>query len=302
MVSTSPFLWGPHTATYVYNGAIARLESMTNFTNEDMTFGYAPVTGRDSTRTLPLGNLVETFAHTPWIEGTAAISFNYDDVNLAVGSAYRYDEAQRLTQHFHGRTATPDTTRFATFDRAGRLTIYVDKRYGWSSPACSVRWWSLNPDDPLTRLGETCDYNKLTGDSTLGSATYTYDAVGNRIDSLTQNYAATDAANRLLQWKNFRMSYDADGNLTVKRALKRRTPPRCSTPTRSSGVRPASSIASTVPTASGNSSSGSPSATTGLGGECGTPGTQGPARASQPSVSCGTEATCCSGSATMGTE
>jgi RHS repeat-associated protein len=225
IVSSVSSLWSARTATYYYDGLISRLDSMTNFTNERVVFGYAIATGRDSTRTFrALGDLIESFAHTPWIDGTAAISFDSSDVNLAFGSAYRYDEAQRLTQHFHGRTALPDTTRFAVLDRGGRLWTYTDERFTWDSSGadpCSVTWYGLGPPDSLTRLGETCDYsNKLLAAAVVDSGTYAYDAVGNRVDSLTQAYAATDGANRLLRLKNLRMSYDADGNLRVKRTLK----------------------------------------------------------------------------------
>jgi len=65
-------------------------------------------------------------------------------------------------------------------------------------------------------MGLCCDSTRVSGDSSVGGASYGYDLVGNRKDQPADSVAP---GNRLRRWKTFRMSYDADGNLQVKRTL-----------------------------------------------------------------------------------
>jgi len=212
-------LWGPQTASYHYNPYFL-LDTLTNFVGQAEAFTYNGEL-RDSTRTfLALNNLTLTYgrpadvvntsgsSHSPFIPNWASLSFSDTALTRQMGSAYTFDTLSRVAKHHHGQPATPDTVRAAGLDAAGRLIQYIDRSYRWSSSACS-----------LGMLGEACDSSKITSSDTVAMETYVYDAVGNRIDSLTQGYAGTDAANRLLRWKNFRMTYDADGNLTAKRVL-----------------------------------------------------------------------------------
>jgi len=206
LMVTAPGLWSTRTATYHYNPNML-LDSLTNFAGEKQTFTYGGEL-RDSTRTfLALNNLTLTYGHPPWVQGTSALTFSDPTYNSLVGSAYSYDTLSRVTKHYHGTLATPDTVR-SLVDSAGRLVRFADTTYTWSSAACS-----------LGILGESCDYARVQSKAAVGTpAAFYYDFIGNRKDSPTQGYV--DPGNRLRRLGYVRMDYDLDGNLTRKRILK----------------------------------------------------------------------------------
>lgn len=209
LMVSAPGLWSSPatlTAAYHYNGNML-LDSITNFVGEKQTFTYGGEL-RDSTRTfLALNNLTLTYGHPPWVGGTSALTLSDANYNSLLGSAYAYDTLSRVTTHYHGTLATPDTVRFLA-DSAGRLVRAADTSYTWSSAACS-----------LGILGQSCDYTRVLSKSAVGMpATFYYDSVGNRKDSPTQGYGA-DPGNRLRRLGYVRMDYDLDGSLTRKRIL-----------------------------------------------------------------------------------
>ena len=199
-------LWGPHTATYHYN-TYTLLDSLTNFTGETETFTHTAQLLLDSTRTfVALGGLTQTYSY-PWTTRPAAITFNDTALTRQVGLSYAYDAAARVMQPFHGNVATPDTIRSVAFDRAGEVTQYGDTAYTWSSAGCT-----------LGTSGESCNYGNASSKSFVGASSYVYDSLRNRKDSTTQTYAVA-LGNRLTRFSKFRMTYDADGDLTVKQVL-----------------------------------------------------------------------------------
>ena len=205
---SAPGLWSTRTATYHYDVHML-LDALTNFGGEQQTFTY---TGEllDSTRNfVALNNLKLTYNHTQWLHTMSGLQFSDTTLSRSVGSTAGYDSIGRVTGHYHGRGATPDTVRTAAFDHGGRLLQYGDTAFTWADSACTV-------NQSYTKLGELCDYSKLLSAGSVTGASYAYDAVGNRDDGTN----GIDPGSRLRRWQNFRMTYDADGNLTVKQVLK----------------------------------------------------------------------------------
>jgi RHS repeat-associated protein len=118
---------------------------------------------------------------------------------------YTYDDADRLKTITQGTTATA-----LEYDDAGRrvlLTLPNGTSTAYAYDAAS----------------QMASITYKAGAVTLGDLSYTYDAIGRRVEvggsfartGLPQPQAGStfDAANRLVQWNGGVLSYDADGNL-----------------------------------------------------------------------------------------
>ena len=118
---------------------------------------------------------------------------------------YAYDDGHRLTSITQGPSVVS-----MTYDAA-------DRRETLTLPNGIVTTYDYDDADQLTGLTYTL------GETTLGTLTYTYDAVGNRTSvggtwartGLPQPVASAtyDAANRIETWAGRTFSYDANGNL-----------------------------------------------------------------------------------------
>ena len=146
------------------------------------------------------------------LQGT--VTYTYDAAGrrtsmTAPGQAsvvYSYDDANRLTTIIQG----PLGVDFS-YDDAGRRT-------SMSLPNGVVATYQYDAASELTAITYTA------GASVVGTLTYGYDAVGNRVNvggtlasmSLPQplNAATYDAANQLTSWDAALPSYDANGNET----------------------------------------------------------------------------------------
>jgi RHS repeat-associated protein len=143
-----------------------------------------------------------------------AVIYTYDAAGrrtsmMAPGQAsvvYTYDNAHRLITITQG----PAAVHFS-YDDAGRRT-------SMSLPNGVLATYQYDAASELTTI------NYTAGASLLGTLTYVYDAVGNRVNvggtlarlSLPQplSSATYDAANQLTAWGTTRPSYDANGNQT----------------------------------------------------------------------------------------
>jgi len=165
---------------------------------------------------------------------SGTISLTYDNLDRLVAETtpqgtvtYTYDAAGRRTS----MTAPGQTSVVYTYDNANRLITttqgslavnfsYDDagRRTSMSLPNGVVATYQYDATSELTAI------TYKAGTSVLGTLTYGYDAVGNRVNvggtlasmSLPQplNAAAYDAANQLTTWGTARPSYDANGNET----------------------------------------------------------------------------------------
>ncbi len=213
LVVTAPGLWSPHTASYHYDTHML-LDTLTNFTGEEQALTYGGEFHDSTRKFLALNNLTLTYGrppYSPWVRGSASLSFSDTTLTRLAGLAYSFDSLSRVTKHYHGNIARPDTIRSFAYS-AGRLVAYADTAYTWSMDACSL--------SGRGRLGESCDYSKVQSRSASRTPPgFFYDSVGNRKYDPFQGYA--DPGNRLRRLDSLRMDYDFDGNLTRKRILKR---------------------------------------------------------------------------------
>lgn len=165
---------------------------------------------------------------------SGTVSLTYDNLDRLVAETtpqgtvtYTYDAAGRRTS----MTAPGQTSVVYTYDNANRLiTItqgslavglsYDDagRRTSMSLPNSIVATYQYDVASQLTAI------TYKAGASVLGTLTYGYDAVGNRVNiggtlarmDLPQplSTAMYDAANQLTAWGTARPSYDANGNET----------------------------------------------------------------------------------------
>jgi RHS repeat-associated protein len=113
-------------------------------------------------------------------------------------TGYTRDSLDHITQrtNFHG-----DTTWNYSYDKLGQLTSYSDLAYS-DTVTCVA--------DPRGQDGQVCTSHSVP--TTVHSATFTYDSVGNRTDASP----TIVAGNRLTNWNGYTLTYDYDGNLTHK--------------------------------------------------------------------------------------
>jgi YD repeat-containing protein len=143
-------------------------------------------------------------------QGTVTYTYDIDGRRATMtvtGQAtvtYHYDDAHRLTSVMQGALAVALT--YSDTNRRHTVTL----------PNGIVTTYTWDVASQLASLTYT------NGGNTLGSLTYTYDAVGNRASvggtwartGVPQAVVATyDSANRLMQWGGTTLSYDLNGNL-----------------------------------------------------------------------------------------
>ena len=158
----------------------------------------------DSVRTLTgLNNLTVTHSY-PWTHRTDEVQLSDAALTAALGVAYNFDNAGRLSTRYHGSLASPDTARTFTYGLQGNLVRYTDTLH---QQGTTCTWFD-------------CGYYCYSGDQPvfLGSTSYTFDSVENRKDPSAPN-GGLDLANRLRRLQTYRMDYDAAGNMTAKRTL-----------------------------------------------------------------------------------
>src|SRR5664279_2609405 len=116
----------------------------------------------------------------------------------AFNTGYTRDSLDHITQrtNFHG-----DTTWNYSYDKLGQLTSYSDLAYS-DTVTCVA--------NPRGQDGQVCTSHSVP--TTVHSATFTYDSVGNRTDASP----TIVAGNRLTNWNGYTLTYDYDGNLVHK--------------------------------------------------------------------------------------
>ncbi|HVH66655.1 MAG TPA: RHS repeat-associated core domain-containing protein [Gemmatimonadales bacterium] len=169
-------------------------------TGQPITFVYS-AEALDSVRTLTgLNNLTMTHSY-PWTHRTDQVQLSDPTLTAALGTAYYFDSVGRAATRYHGSLTNPDTSRSFIYGPRGDLVQYADSSRNTSS------------------CFEACGgYHCISTTTFLDSTTYTYDSIGNRKDPSAPN-GGIGSANRLLRWQNFRMDYDAAGNMVAKRTL-----------------------------------------------------------------------------------
>ena len=173
-------------------------------TKQPIKFVYS-AEALDSVRTLTgLNNLTVTHSY-PWTHRTDQVQLSDPTLTAALGTAYAFDSAGRMATRYHGSLANPDTTRTLSYSRQGALVWYADSSHQ-SLTSCSFYPW----------IGYHCTSSNQA--SFADSTRYVYDSVGNRKDPSALN-GGIGPANRLVRWQNFRMDYDAAGNMIHKRTL-----------------------------------------------------------------------------------
>jgi RHS repeat-associated protein len=136
------------------------------------------------------------------------VTFDYDplgrrvqmSMSNGINSSYRYDEANRLLSLKHQLGATAIHSFTYTYDRVGNRTTRTD-----SDGIASYRY------DALNRLVEAM--SPLPSNLT---ERFSYDEVGNRVDSDRNGSSTFNAANHLEEDAEFTYSYDANGNQIQK--------------------------------------------------------------------------------------
>jgi len=172
-------------------------------TGDPITFVYS-AEALDSVRTVTgLNNLRITHSY-PWTHRTDQVQLSDPTLAAGLGTAYYFDNAERMATRYHGSLSSPDTTRSFTYDRGSELSQYTDSTHHYTT-SCTFVFGGY--------YCTTSDQRSL-----IGSTSYSYDSVGNRKDAAAPN-GGLDPANRLRRWQNVRMDYDAAGNMTAKRTL-----------------------------------------------------------------------------------
>jgi RHS repeat-associated protein len=137
-----------------------------------------------------------------------APTFTYDALSRrtsmtlpdGVVANYTYDAASQLTSLVHQGSTGPIASFNYTYDALGNRTTMTEA-LGTNSYAY----------DQLNRLTQATHPQPANP-----TETFTYDPVGNRLNSHLSTLHSFDAANRLLEDSNFAYTYDENGNLTSK--------------------------------------------------------------------------------------
>jgi RHS repeat-associated protein len=224
--------------SYTYD-LTGNLLTFTDRKGQKTTFSYDPLNRRtkalysdasSTSYTYDLGNRLTQISDT--ISGT--ISRAYDALDRLRSEStpegtvsYAYDGANRRTM----MTVAGQTAVSYSYDNANRLT-----RITQGTSTFSMAYDNANRRTALTLAnGVTTNYSYdhasqlagltyKSGNATLGSLIYSYDAAGRRT-SIGGSYARTDlpaavasasynANNQLTQWGSSTISYDLDGNLS----------------------------------------------------------------------------------------
>ncbi len=210
-VLTAPTIWASGTQLIIghHYDVHELLDTLTpghlnTQSGQPITFVYS-VEALDSITTLTsLNNLAMTHSY-PWTHRTDQVQLSDPTITAALGTAYYFNNAGRLATRYHGSLSSPDTTRTLSYGRQGNLVWYADSSHQ------TVTTCSFTPCG-----GYHC--TNSTQPSFVDSTRYVYDSVGNRIDPSATN-GGLDWGNRQRRWQNYRMDYDAAGNMTAKRTL-----------------------------------------------------------------------------------
>ncbi len=211
VVVSGPAGWGgaQFTVGYHYDPYL-RLDTLRNFAGEKATFAYNPEGLLASHTLLALNNLYVSHDYV-WTHSGMMDTLSDTTLNAALGWGMYFDSAGRVIGANHGPWATPDRSRRFVYDSSGQLVAYGDSA------------WTYNAaPEPCTRslAGDPCpNRTQNITLSAIRSGKYAYDSVGNRKDTLVAG-GGLDPGNRLRRWGNYRMDYDATGNLVAKRTLK----------------------------------------------------------------------------------
>ena len=209
-VLTAPSIWGTTQFIVAYHYDVHELlDTLTpgrldTQTGQPIRFVYS-AEAMDSVRTLTgLNNLTITHSY-PWTHRTDQVQLSDAALSAALGTAYNFDNAGRMATRYHGSLTNPDTTRTFTYDRHGQIAQYADTLHHYGTSCVWYGWgyYCSGTDQPVF----------------LGATSYAYDSLWNRKDGSAPPNGGLDPANRLRRWTNYRMDYDAAGNMTAKRTL-----------------------------------------------------------------------------------
>lgn len=197
--------WGPRTVTVGYDTA-QRLDYLQDFGGKAASIEYDQE-HLPKKITLPTSTTAsQRVQHTLVYTSThRARGESYTQgLQSALGRSYEgYDMLDRVGSI--SRQEYPATLRRdVDYDLLGRLHSYTDGSY-WSE-----EFWrcpDIEVDDCYDGYWET-----ISHDEVLRSATFAYDAVGNRTDL----GAVVDTGNRVTAFDGYALTYDADGFLTGK--------------------------------------------------------------------------------------
>jgi len=207
---SSGALWGSSQYTVgLHFDAFMRLDTLTNFADDKERFTYTSEGLVNTSVFMGLNNLTITMDYV-WAHRSYQAQLSDSSLNAAIGWGYAYDDDGRINRAKHGQWSMPDSIRSFAYDSAGQLSAYGDTSYAYQTQQSNCT---------RSLAGDPCPSSDMVyTKSWVRSATYAYDSVLNRKDPAAPG-GGLDPANRLRRYGLFRMDYDADGNLIVKRLL-----------------------------------------------------------------------------------
>jgi RHS repeat-associated protein len=159
----------------------------------------------EGTTSLDPGPLNENLPRTIGYHGGLTMSRNYGAFHTGFVRTYSNEVVQASLGHQVGLDPVGRIGRVTTPNNEVTKALYDNARRLQRIEA----WTFVNPNCPTEEI-TSC----TAADSTFQSATdYTYDAVGNRLNGVTQPISA---GNRVVEANGFTFTYDDDGNLTSK--------------------------------------------------------------------------------------
>lgn len=196
---SSAVTWGPDTLITGTDAAM-RLAYLQEFGGKATGFTYDKQE-RVSQITLPTNNTPSARVKRQLTYGNGGQVTLDKYVNASsITRAYpQYDELGRLLE-IADSTSPATKHRLFTYDSRGRLASYADVER-------STTWYCDIPEDELY-----CEENGywINDETTIRSASYTYDGLGNRTDLS----GLTTTGNRLVRFDGDSMTYDDGGFLT----------------------------------------------------------------------------------------
>lgn len=200
VISTGARVWG-HRLTFGYDSN-GQQNLVTDFSGTAATWTFNK-DGAPYVVTLPTGgsaanNLQHTLTYTP--SHRLSMSY-YNLLGANLNHTYGYDNLERIVTRDRGASTDAYFRRTVGYDNAGRLASYSDLQH-WITTVRKCTGIQIS----------SCTFVTSPHDSTLRSASYTYDAKGNRTD----RGGISDANDRLTTFDGFTLTYDADGNLIHK--------------------------------------------------------------------------------------
>jgi YD repeat-containing protein len=178
--------------TYAYN-ALGQLASINDLAGKLTTLRYNSDHLLDLT-TLPSGlQIAEGYISN---HGKLGVEYTVPALDDVLGLAYAQNPKGFISSRFN---AAADRERSYQYDPQGRLKSYQDESIVAAQYNCGS--YIIDPD-----TGAICVTQGQR--TTLASAAYTYDAVGNRTDS---GAATSYSYNRPPAFAGYTLTYDADG-------------------------------------------------------------------------------------------